>query len=189
MPVLTEQDYERLHGDAQVRKYLRLITPDHSKALGCYLLMLPVWLLAAVYGGYALDRAGLYPGNWLFFLLLFLAIVAPFCPGRAGAARLLYGGATDDGQPYIAMEYVRGESITHYSDAHRLTVGQRLALFRQVCQAVAFAHSYSVIHRDIKPGNIFVTRDGEVKLLDFGIAKLLDPAAADSAAGHGRPRA
>lgn len=80
MPVLTEQDYERLRGDAQVGKYLRLVTPDHTKALGCYLLMLPVWMFAALYGGYALDRAGLYPGNWLFFTLLALAIFVPLLP-------------------------------------------------------------------------------------------------------------
>lgn len=80
MPVLTEQDFDRLRGDAQVRKHLRPVTPDHTKALGCYLLMLPVWLLAAVYGGYALDRAGLYPGNWLFFTLLALAVLVPLLP-------------------------------------------------------------------------------------------------------------
>jgi len=80
VPVLTELDFDRLRDDAQVRRHLRLITPDHTKALGCYLLLLPVWLLAAVYGGYALDRAGLYPGNWLFFTLLALAVFVPLLP-------------------------------------------------------------------------------------------------------------
>ncbi len=77
---LGEEDYRRLRDSAPVKRRLRLITPDHSRAFGCYLLMLPVWGLAAIYGGYALDRAGLYPGNWFFFLLLFLAILAPLLP-------------------------------------------------------------------------------------------------------------
>lgn len=80
VPILGEQDFARMRGTAQVTKHLRLITPDHARAVGCYLLMLPVWLLAAVYGGYALDRAGLYPGAWLFFTLLALAIFLPLLP-------------------------------------------------------------------------------------------------------------
>ncbi|HEX2474154.1 MAG TPA: serine/threonine-protein kinase, partial [Lacipirellulaceae bacterium] len=90
-------------------------------------------------------------------------------------ARLLYGGTLADGRPYIVMEYVKGLPITQYCDEKRLTVKERLALFAQVGAAVAYAHSYSVIHRDLKPGNILVTEEGSVKLLDVGIAKMVDP--------------
>jgi serine/threonine protein kinase len=90
-------------------------------------------------------------------------------------ARLLDGGATEDGLPYFVMEYVEGQTIHHYCDSHRLTTVERLKLFLQVCSAVQYAHQNLVVHRDIKPGNILVTSAGEVKLLDFGIAKLLDP--------------
>lgn len=88
-------------------------------------------------------------------------------------AQLLDGGATDEGVPYLVMEYVTGERIDRWCDARRLTIPQRLDLFRHVCSAVQFAHTRLVVHRDLKPGNILVTDDGVVKLLDFGVAKLL----------------
>ncbi|MBK7593870.1 MAG: serine/threonine protein kinase [Gemmatimonadetes bacterium] len=88
-------------------------------------------------------------------------------------AALLDGGVTPDGQPYFAMEFVEGEPITQWADHRALTVPERLALFLQVCAAVQYAHQSLVVHRDLKPGNILVTGDGAVKLLDFGIAKLL----------------
>ncbi len=89
-------------------------------------------------------------------------------------ARLLDGGALEDGQPYIAMEYVDGEPITQYCDSRNLGIRERLSLFRKVCDAVHFAHRNLVVHRDIKPGNILVNGEGEPKLLDFGIARLLE---------------
>ena len=92
-------------------------------------------------------------------------------------ARLLDGGTTDDGLPYLVMELIEGTRIDDYCDAHDLNVNQRLQLFLQVCSAVQYAHQRLVIHRDIKPGNILVTKEGLPKLLDFGIAKILDPAA------------
>ncbi|MEM9467814.1 MAG: serine/threonine-protein kinase [Actinomycetota bacterium] len=87
--------------------------------------------------------------------------------------RLLGGGSTDSGQPYLAMEYVDGEPIDRYCDAQRLDVTSRLRLFARVCDAVQYAHSQLIIHRDLKPANLLVTSAGEPKLLDFGIAKIL----------------
>lgn len=89
-------------------------------------------------------------------------------------ARLLDGGETDEGQPWLAMEYVAGESITRWADARRLSVRGRVALFELVVDAVRYAHQALVIHRDLKPSNILVTSTGSPKLLDFGIAKLTE---------------
>jgi eukaryotic-like serine/threonine-protein kinase len=88
-------------------------------------------------------------------------------------ARLLDAGTTDDGLPYFVMEYIDGVPITGYAREGQLSVAQRLQLFLKVCEAVQFAHQHRVVHRDLKPGNIFVRQDGEPKLLDFGIAKFL----------------
>lgn len=91
-------------------------------------------------------------------------------------ARLIDGGVTSDGQSYLAMEYVEGTNIAQYCDANQLTIDARLQLFTTVCDAVHHAHLRMVVHRDLKPSNILVSTDGQVKLLDFGIAKLLDEA-------------
>jgi tetratricopeptide (TPR) repeat protein/tRNA A-37 threonylcarbamoyl transferase component Bud32 len=88
-------------------------------------------------------------------------------------AHLIDGGTTTDGLPYFVMEYVEGVPLVEYAKKNNLSLGERLELFRQVCAAVSFAHKHAVIHRDLKPSNILVTADGTVKLLDFGIAKLL----------------
>jgi serine/threonine protein kinase/tetratricopeptide (TPR) repeat protein len=90
-------------------------------------------------------------------------------------ARLLDGRTTDDGLPYFVMEYIEGLPIYRYCDERQLTLSERLRLFSMVCDAVNYAHQKLVIHRDIKPSNIMVTPGGVPKLLDFGIAKLLNP--------------
>ena len=88
---------------------------------------------------------------------------------------ILDGGETEDGRPYIVMEYVEGQPITHASETRGLSTRQRVELFRSLCSAVQYAHQKLVIHRDIKPSNVLVTSDGIVKLIDFGISKPLAP--------------
>ncbi len=95
-------------------------------------------------------------------------------------ARLIDGGTTDGGLPYVAMEYIEGEPIDSFCRTHRLNVRRRLEIFRQVCAAAHYAHQRLVVHRDIKAGNILVTADGTPKLLDFGIAKLTQPGLAET---------
>ncbi len=90
-------------------------------------------------------------------------------------ARLLDGGTSEQGLPYVVMEYIEGQFITDYCRERHLSITERLQLFRDVCAAVQYAHQSLVIHRDLKPSNILVTADGKVKLLDFGIAKLIKP--------------
>jgi eukaryotic-like serine/threonine-protein kinase len=95
--------------------------------------------------------------------------------------RLLDGGADEWGRPYLVMEFVDGVPIDDYCDSHRLGIDDRIRLVVAVAEAVAFAHRHLIVHRDLKPSNILVTPDGRIKLLDFGIAKLLDPEGPDGA--------
>lgn len=89
-------------------------------------------------------------------------------------ARLLDGGTTDEGLPYLVMEYIDGVSLIDYCDSKNLNIKQRLELFKLVCGAIQYAHQNLIVHRDIKPGNVLVDKEGRPKLLDFGIAKLID---------------
>ena len=100
--------------------------------------------------------------------------------GHEHVARLLDAGFAEDGQPYLALEYVEGQGINEYAAQRKLTVVQKLNLFLQVCAAVSHAHASLVVHRDLKPSNIMVTPGGAVRLLDFGIAKLLDEPGRDT---------
>ena len=100
-------------------------------------------------------------------------ILAPL--DHPNITKLLDGGTTEQGLPYFVMDYVEGTRIDRYCDTHKLSINERIALFREVCSAVQYVHQNLVVHRDLKPSNILVTADGVPKLLDFGIAKLLKP--------------
>lgn len=97
-----------------------------------------------------------------------------------GIARLIDGGISDDGRPWLASEYVSGQTLLDYCEARRADLRQRIRLLVEVAEAVAYAHAHLVVHRDIKPANILISEDGHAKLVDFGIAKLLED---DAAAG------
>ena len=94
-----------------------------------------------------------------------------------GIARLIDGGTADNGLPYVAMELIRGHPITIYCANEQLDIADRLALIQRVCEALEVAHERGIVHRDIKPGNVLVGEDGEPKIIDFGIAKVMDPVA------------
>jgi serine/threonine-protein kinase len=100
-------------------------------------------------------------------------------------AHLVDGGIAEDGSLYFAMELVRGTPLTGHCDAHRLSIDERLGLFDQVCRAVQHAHAHLVVHRDLKPTNMLVAKDGSLKLLDFGIAKVLSEEAEETALTRG----
>lgn len=89
--------------------------------------------------------------------------------------RLLDGGISDDGTPYLIMEYVDGMPLDRYCQHHKPGFGERIKIFLEICKAVQFAHSKLIVHRDLKPENLLITREGKIKVMDFGIAKMLDP--------------
>ncbi|HEX5756164.1 MAG TPA: serine/threonine-protein kinase [Arenimonas sp.] len=118
-------------------------------------------------------RTTLSSPQWRGRFLREQTILARF--NHSNITRLIDAGITDAGMPYIVMEYVNGLSIGRYCDEHRLGCRERVQLFLKVCDAVAYAHRNLVVHRDLKPSNVLVSADHEPHLLDFGIAKLLDP--------------
>lgn len=126
-------------------------------------------LLAQKSGGAALQRFNL-EGRYLAKL------------AHPNIARLLDAGVADGSQPYLVLEYVDGVPVDQYCDAHSLDIESRIRLFLFVLEAVAHAHSHLIVHRDIKPSNVLITDDGTVKLLDFGVAKLLSDGQANG--GH-----
>ncbi|TYT25954.1 serine/threonine protein kinase [Luteimonas viscosa] len=128
-------------------------------------------------GALKLIRAGVDTSAFLARFSQERRILAGF--NHPGIARLLDGGQDADGRPWLVMEYIEGEPLDRYCDRHRLDVAQRMALFLQVARAVAHAHRHLVVHRDLKPSNILVDADGQAKLLDFGIAKILAPEGVD----------
>ncbi len=99
-------------------------------------------------------------------------------------AKLFDGGTTDDGLPYFVMEYIEGRPLTEYCEDRKLSIRERVGLFRKILSAVQYAHQHLVVHRDIKPGNLFIGEDGIPRLLDFGLAKLMDPTASGEGAGR-----
>jgi serine/threonine-protein kinase len=108
---------------------------------------------------------------------------------HSGIAQMIDGGLTDDGRPFLVMEYVDGVPIDRYADDHSLGVEERIRLIVDVAHAVEYAHRHMVVHRDLKPSNILVTDEGRVKLLDFGIAKLLEGPGDEALAATTRPEA
>ncbi len=102
-------------------------------------------------------------------------------------ARILDGGDTTEGMPFYVMEYVEGRPIDRYCDEDKLSLNDRLKLFQKLCGAISYLHQNQVIHRDLKPGNILVSTEGIVKLLDFGIAKQLGPASMELTTAEGTP--
>ena len=105
---------------------------------------------------------------------------------HANIARLIDAGVTTAGRPYLVLEYVAGEPIDQYCEARSLSVNERVQLIQHVLAAISHAHANLVVHRDIKPSNVLITADGAVKLLDFGIAKLLSNDSADTPEAHTR---
>jgi eukaryotic-like serine/threonine-protein kinase len=106
---------------------------------------------------------------------------------HSNIARLYDGGISENGRPYFVMEYVDGVPVDQFCDQNKLSVKERVQLFITVCRAAAYAHKKLIVHRDLKPSNILVTTDGTVKLLDFGIAKLMDEENPELSAYHTRP--
>ncbi len=141
---------------------------EATRVSGEFHQRLAVKVLPAPFGGAMLDRFRLEK-----------SILAGL--NHPGIAHLLDGGITENGISYLAMEFVEGVPITSYAKSRNLGLGDRMRLLQSACEAVQFAHEHRVVHRDIKPSNLLVTAAGEIKLLDFGIARLMDEGSAGQA--------
>lgn len=180
---------ERLRGDVAAAAERRLLTAalPPPERLGPWRLtsklgeggMGEVWLGLREEGGFEqqaaikIVRAGMASASVLARFRVERQVLARL--NHPAIARLLDGGVAPDGRPWFAMELVAGEPITAHAASHQLSVEARLRLMIAVCRAVDFAHRSLIVHRDLKPSNLLVGEDGEPKLLDFGLAKLLEP--------------
>lgn len=166
-----------------------VISPDESfwvgRRVGPYKVVTQIGMggMGEVYSAFRADdyqkvvalkfvRAGQYSGEVFNRFKNERQILAGL--DHPNLARLLDGGTSEEGMPYFVMELIDGQPITEYCNQHQLAIRERLKLFLQVCAGVHYAHQHLIIHRDIKPGNILVTADGIPKLLDFGIAKIVE---------------
>ncbi|MGL4230538.1 MAG: protein kinase domain-containing protein, partial [Casimicrobium sp.] len=140
--------------------------------------MSSVWLAERDHGNFtrqvALKCLSAYFGNAEFRDRLLKEAMILGRLSHPGIAQLLDAGLSSDGEPYMALELIDGEPITEHCDRLKLDLKARVRLAADACEAVAFLHSNAIVHRDIKPSNVFVDKSGRVKLLDFGIAKILD---------------
>ncbi len=191
---LLAQLRELLQQDREETDFLRTVAmpvepvpeADAGKRIGPWQLehilgsggMGTVWFARRVDGAYdqgvalKVARSGHATANLLTRLERERAFLARL--EHPGIARLIDGGSTEDGAPYFALEFVDGVQIDRFADGQRLSLRERIGLFVRVLEAVDYAHNQGLVHRDLKPGNLLVTADGQPKLLDFGIAKLID---------------
>lgn len=153
IPTLTEEHFEKLRADKTVRKYMRLITPDHLRGLGCYLLALPIWVLFAGYGGYALNRAGLYPGAWLVLALLVVAVVVPLLP-ILRARRHMHRPVLDTLATLIGMDYASHDfEMKAYAIAKPRLFGEEATeTFTELLAGKEGKDAFAICHAEIELG-------------------------------------
>jgi hypothetical protein len=154
VPVLTEKDFGSLRNSPDVKKHLRFVTPDHGSALGCYLLSLPVWLGAAVFGGYALDRAGLYPGPWLLLVFLAVALVLPLWP-LFRVRRHMRRPVLDKLATLVGMDYASHDfEMKAFEPALPMLFGDKAATdFTDLLAGKEGGNSFAVCRADIWVGD------------------------------------
>ena len=197
--VLSEESATRLTSLPQVEQEETSAAFKPGERIGPYELLRPlgkggmarVWLARRADGAYEREVALKLPealqlrGDMAQRFVRERDILASL--EHPNIARFYDAGVSQEGLPYLALEYVRGKSVNAWCDAHRLGIRQRIELFLQVLNAVQYAHERGVLHRDIKPSNVLVTESGQVRLLDFGVARLFEhPTEADLTQAYGR---